>query len=69
MKNPLTIFSIILASIIILALSFGKMEAPSDVYVRGEYSKFCYIKDHEHGNIEHKLYYPTLIECGKPLNK
>lgn len=69
MKNPLTLFLIILSSLAILVASFRTMEAPKDMYVRGEYSKYCYTRGQEHGNIKTKLYYPTLIECGKPLNK
>lgn len=48
--------------------SFHDIER-SDKYVTSTYSKYCYPSENPHPNMKKLIYYKTLGECGKPLNK
>lgn len=36
-------------------------------FVTSVYSQYCYFNGSENGNIKVKIYYESLIQCGKPL--
>lgn len=36
-------------------------------FVTSIYSQYCYQNGEEHQNIKVKIYYESLIQCGKPL--
>lgn len=44
-----------------------KEHAESKAYVTGWSSKYCYESGRENGNIDKKVYFPSVEACGKPL--
>lgn len=69
----LFLFAIIGSSIMAFGI-FAKIQEHTRIknensYVTGYYSKYCYKTGTENGNINKKLYFDSLYDCGKPLNK
>lgn len=68
MIGRIAISSVLFGVILFVVFSYAK-KAGGDNYVTGEYAKYCYKEGNEHPSIKDKMYYKTLSDCGKPLNK
>lgn len=65
-KTTIIIATVFLFLIAHVGIQYIELQRKNDrAYVTSEYSKYCYKNGSENKNIKVKIYYSSLVECGK----